>query len=323
MRQHLVFKPSTLAALFLVFVGQAGAADINKRFLMGVRLGDFIGADQQSGGFRVFGGFGEGAERSAKIEEVPTLGLSLGYGVAKLGKTQMSLELSVSRVDAGLGPETVYRDRDGSTRVPRPIFFPGPPPVILNVRAPNGDEEFVRLDVGEITLTPVFLTALFHWSGGGGRADFYCGAGPGIVMAEATESADFRSFKSDFDGSDDLAVDDAFGLMVKAGSNVSLKRDGNLMLYFEAEFFSTALFSSEGQVRWNASDYFAGFQDIDDTGDNIPDRFGEPSDLRIVDAGKFRLDGATIGVGLRYRFGGKKVSSTTEEAPESAAPEAP
>lgn len=290
---------------------RAAAAELHKHFLMGVRLGDFLPADEQKGGFRVFGGNGENSERAVKIEEVPTLSLSFGYGVAKLGKAQVVLELQVSRFEAGMGPETVYRDPDASTRVELPPTFR---------TGLNFDEEFLRLPVGEITLTPVFVNTTFHWQGGGGRADFYCGAGLGVVLAEVTESAEFRDFKSDYDGQDDLTVDDAFGLLIKVGSNVSLKRDGNWLMYFEAEFISTATLSSEGQVRWNGSDYFAGTQDVDTDGDNIDDAFGIPSDLRIVDPGKFRVDGATVGIGLRYRFGGKKAPAGAAAATEASVP---
>lgn len=304
-----------ISAGLLVAPQGAGAAELHKHFLLGVRLGDFLPADEQKGGFRVFGGIGENSERAVKIEEVPTLALSLGYGVAKLGKAQVVLELQVSRFEAGIGPETVYRDRDASTRIELPPTF--------NTRL-SGDEEFLRLPLGDLTLTPVFVNSTFHWQGGGGRADFYCGAGLGVVLAEVSESTQFRDFKSDYDGQDDLTVDDAFGLLVKVGSNVSLKRDGNWLMYFEAEFISTATLSSEGQVRWNGSDYFAGTQDVDTDGDNIDDAFGVPSDLRIVDPGKFRVDGATVGIGLRYRFGGKKASegaaATTDTSEPSSQP---
>ena len=296
-----------VASIGLFAASGAQALDLNKHFLMGVRIGDFLPADEQKGGFRAFGGLSEGSERAVKMKEVPTLALSFGYAVAKLGKAQMVLELQVERVDTAMGPETVYRDRDASTRVPLPPFFG---------ITPNGDEEFLRMGIGDITLTPIFVNALFHWSGSGGRADFYVGGGPGIVLADVTESDQFRAFKSDFDGQDDLKVEDAFGVMLKIGSDVALKREGNLLLYFEAEFISTGFLSSEGQVRWNGSDYFAGTQDVDTDADNVDDLFGVPSDLRIVDPGKFRVDGATIGLGLRYRFGGKKVSASAPAASE-------
>lgn len=298
------------AALVLAGVsvaGQARALEVDKHFLLGVRIGDYLPSDEQKGGFRVFGGITEGSERGVKIEEVPSLAVSFGRGVAKLGKSQLVIELHVERIDAGMGPETTYRDRDASTRVPLPPQF---------INAPNGDEEFVRMPIGDITLTPIFVNALFHWASSGGRANFYTGAGLGVVMAEVTESDEFREFKSDYDGVDDLAVDDAFGMMLKGGADIALKRDGNLWLYFEAQYIATGFLSSEGQVRWSGSDYFASTQNVDTDGDNVDDLFGVPSDLRIVDEGKFRVDGATVGMGLRYRFGGRKaVAGATESQP--------
>ncbi len=279
----------------------AMAHELTKRMWLGVRLGDFLPADEQKGGFRVFGGADfDGGERAVKIREVPTVAVTFGYGVAKWGRTQMSLEIQASRIDTSIRPETVYRDENASTRVPLPPRF---------ITDSDGDEDFIRLDVGDLTLTPIFVTALFHWSGRGGRADFYAGGGPGIVLAETREAKEFRDFKSDFDGSDDLTVDDAFGVLLKTGSNVVLKRGGNWFLYFEAEFMSTGFLTSQPQVRWNGSDYFAGEQSVDTDGDNIPDQFGVPADLRIVDPGKLRVDGATIGLGLKYRFGGAKAAA--------------
>jgi hypothetical protein len=308
-----VFALAVLSIGLLAARG-AQALDLNKHFLMGVRLGDYLPADEQKGGFRAFGGISEGSERAVKIKEVPSLALTFGYAVAKLGKAQVVVELQVERIDSSMGPETVFRDRDASTRIPLP---PG------NVISPSGDEEFLRMGIGDITLTPIFVNALFHWSGAGGRADFYAGGGPGVVLADVSESDEFRAFKSDFDGVDDLEVEDAFGVMVKVGSDVALKRDGNLMLYFEAEFISTGFLSSESQVRWSGSEYFASTQDVDTNGDNVDDVFGVPADFRIVDPGKFRVDGATIGLGLRYRFGGRKVSASAPAASEGTPPAQP
>ena len=289
------------------------AIELHHKFVLGVRVGDWLAADSQGGGFRGFGGNLDSGERSVHLSDAPSGAVSLGYGVAKLGKkTEMSIELQVERVGTSLGVETVYEDPDASTRITIPPF---------NGPREDGDERFTRLPVADVTLMPVFASALFHWNSPGGRGGFYCGGGPGVVLASGTESREFREFKSDFDGSDDFKVGDAFGLIVKAGADVRLNRGGGWLMFFEAEFISTAFLTSQPQARWNGSDYFAGEQQIDSDGNGIPD-LGVHADLRIVDPGSVRIDGAVLGIGARYRFGGRaKVAPTPTDQPQAAEPE--
>jgi len=309
---------AAVVAVATLLPSPASALDLNKRFTVGFRLGDYLPADEEKGGFRFFGtgALGAPGEHAIEIAEVPVPTLSFGYGVAKLGKkVQLSLELEVSRFTAEVGDETAYHDPDASVRVPLPITG--------FRRTTTGDEEFVNLPLGDITMTPILVNALFHWSKDGGRADFYCGVGAGVVLADFKLSDAYIDFASDTDGTDDVSVDEAFATSVKLGSNVSLSRNNGWMLYFEAEFFTTAFFSSEAQVTWPGVDYFAGTQNVDADGDNVDDTFGIPADYRLVDSGNVRMDGAIAGIGVKYRFGGKKVAASSTAATEPEAPSEP
>jgi hypothetical protein len=289
----------------------AGAIDLKGRFTVGVRLGDFLPADEQKGGFRFFGSqSGTATTNAVHLEEVPVGSLSLGYGLKKWNRMQMTLELEATRITSGLGKETGFVDEDASTRIELPPFFQ---------TGQTGDERFESLPLGELTMTPVFVNALFHRSGAASeRADFYFGGGLGLVLAEFEESSRYREFAADFDGSDDVQADDALGLLVKAGSNVRLAKSGNWYLYFEAEFWSTGFLTSQPQVTWSGTDFFACDQLVDMDGDGIEEA-SRPGCLHLVDPGHIRMDGAIGGIGLRYRFGGR----TPAVAPEPAAEPVP
>lgn len=305
-------RPAVALLVLGISASHAAAIDLHRKFVLGVRVGDWLAADSQGGGFRGFGGNLDRGERSVHLGDAMSTALSLGYGVAKVGKkAEMTIELQVERVSTTLGAETVYEDPDASTRIQIPPF-PG--------TAQSGDERFTRLTVGDVTLTPVFASALFHWNSPGGRGGFYCGGGPGVVLAQGKESREFREFKSDFDGTDDFKVGDAFGLIIKAGADVRLNASGNWLMFFEAEFISTGFLTSQPQARWSGSDYFAGEQVIDTDNNGIPD-LGVHADLRIVDPGSVRMDGASLGIGIRYRFGGRAKATQPTEAAETESSE--
>ena len=295
------------------------------RWSVGFRVGNFFPADAQDGGFRVTSQvFGARTESSVKIDEVPLASFMLGYDVKKWTKgakkwqnVKLSLELDVSRVDASLGKETAFVDPDASTRVR--LCFHDPPMVILPGN--TGDENYQTLKVGDVTLTPVLVNALFHW--GSSRADFYSGPGLGIVLTDATEADEYRNFVGDFDGVQDLGFDDALAFDLKVGSNVRLDREGRWQLFFEAQFITTQFLSSQPQFSWPGVNGTFGQRACDRNGDNIPDEV-DPADFRLVDPGRVRADGASAGVGLRFRFGkGPKAPAepaTPAEAPPTEAP---
>jgi hypothetical protein len=311
------------AGAAVLYPSRASALDLNKHFTVGFRLGDYLPADRQEGGFRFFGtgAIGAPGTHAVEIAEVPVPTLTLGYGVARLGKkVQLSLELEVSRFKAEVGDETGFHDPDASVRVPLPST-PNPGEFVTGQ---TGDEEFVNVPLGDITMTPILVNALFHWTGkGAARGDFYCGVGAGVILADFKPSDIYVAFASDRDGTSDVHVGEAFATSVKLGSNVSLSRHNGWMLYFEAEFITTALFSSEAQVSWPGLDYFAGTQNVDADHDNVDDTFGLPADYRLMDPGNVRMDGAIAGIGVKYRFGGKKSAAGPAAATQTGTPSEP
>lgn len=295
----------------------AAAIEMKNRFTVGVRLGDWLPADEQKGGFRFFGSqTGQPGENAVEIGEVPLMGISLGYGVAKFERLQMSVELDVSYVASDVGKETVYIDPDASVRIELPQYG--------DQRTVSGDERFERIVLGDVTLIPVFVNAIFHLSGKGDpdRADFYFGGGLGVVIPELTESAEYRTLAADTDGTDDVQADTAAGVDVKAGANIRLGKSGNWYLFFEGQFYSTGLLSSDSQVKWSGLDYLACEQDIDRDMDGLPDDTVGGC-YRSIDPGKVRMDGGIGAIGLRYRFGGSAKSEAVADSPVPAAEPVP
>ena len=296
-------------AFLAVAAPSASAAEWNKRWFVGFRLGDYLSADKQAGGFR--------GDRTVNINEVPLGTLSFGRGVKKWERAQLVIEVQASRMSASVGQETVYLDADGSTRVQDPV---------TGETFSSGDETYEARSLGEITMMPVFVNALFHWSGKGDpeRADFYFGGGLGVVLADFSESSAYRAFANDYDGHDDISVDNGFGGIIKLGANVRLAKDHDWYLFFEGDFFTTKFLTSDSQVQWAAVDYLAGSRSVDTDNNGSPD-VTVPSDFRLMDAGTLRTDGATFGVGIRYRFGGGKKAAAAKASPsvptESAAPQ--
>lgn len=297
-----------LAALALLCASAPGAlaAEWNKRWFVGMRLGDFLNADKQKGGFR--------GDRNVSISEVPLGTLSFGRGVKKWGRCQLVLELQVSNISATFGDETVYLDADGSTRVEDPV---------TGSTGQTGDETYEPRTLGDITMTPVFANALFHWSGKGDpdRADFYVGGGLGVVLADFSESSEYREFASDYDGDDDISVDSPFALLLKVGANVRLAKNHDWYLYFEGEFMATQVITGDAQISWASVDYLAGSRSVDTDNNGSPD-VTVPADFRLMDPGHVRMDGAIFGIGIRYRFGGTKAKAKAA-AEAAAASDAP
>lgn len=281
----------------------ARAADWTKRWSVGFRLGDFIPADEQKGGFRNF------SRNGVSLEEVPLGTLSVTRGIKKWERAQLNLEFQVSRFSTSVGRETIYLDPDGSTRVDDP-FGGG--------TFESGDERFEVRTLGDLTLTPVFVNGLFHWSGKANpeRADFYVGGGLGVVMAEISASEEYKVFANDYDGHPDVEAENAFGVLIKTGANLRVAKNREWFLYFEAEFMSTGFLTSQSQVSWSGVDYLAGTRSVDTDNNGTPDRT-IPADLRLMDSGHVRMDGAVAGIGIRYRFGGKAQAAPV--APEPAA----
>lgn len=307
-----------LGGLLWVSAGmsQARAADWTKRWAVGVRLGEYLHVDKQKGGFRyVSGGLRGGASgQTVSIENGPLGSLSIGRGIKKWDRVQLVVELEVSRISGAVGKETVYLDPDGSTRVEDPITA---------VRSETGDEGFETRVLGDLTMTPVFVNALFHWSGKANpeRADFYFGGGLGVVMADFAESEEYKEFANE-DSTPDVQVDNAFAVIIKTGANVRLAKNHDWFLYFEAEFFATGLVTSESQVSWTGVDYLAGTRMVDTDNNGVPD-VTVPADYRLMDPGHIRMDGAIAGIGLRYRFGGgaQAVAPPSSSAADIEAPE--
>lgn len=298
--------PVVVVLFLLAAAPSVRAADWTHRWGVGFRLGDYLPADEQKGGFRNFSGNG------VSIEEVPLGTISVSHGVKKWERTQLSIELQASRISAGVGREAVYLDRDGSTRVPDP-FSGG--------TGESGDESFETRILGDLTMTPIFVNALFHWSGKSNpeRADFYFGGGMGVVIPEFKESDEYRLFAGDTDGDDDIQVDTAFGLLIKTGANVRIAKNHDWFLYIEAEFMSTGFVTSQSQVSWSGVDYLAGTREVDTDGDGLNDTT-LPADYRLMDSGHVRMDGAIGGIGIRYRFGGKaKLAAPPAQAAEEPA----
>jgi hypothetical protein len=289
----------------------AAAAEWNHRWFVGFRLGDFLPADEVKGGFREEAG-------SVVIEEVPLGTLSFGRGLKKWERTQLVLEVQASRITGTVGDETVFLDPDGSTRVEDPVFG--------SILGYSGDESSEARRLGEVTMTPIFVNALFHWSGKRDpeRADFYVGGGLGAVISEFEESSEYRSFANDYDGVDDIFADTSFGVLLKTGANVRLARDRDWYLYFEGEFIATQLLGSQAQIGWNQVDYLAGSRAVDVDNNGSPDVI-VPADYRLMDAGRLRVDGAVAGIGIRYRFGkGKgKAAPAAAASSEPATTETP
>ena len=307
-----------MALVLAAGAGRAAAADWTGRWSVGFRLGDYLPADEQKGGFRFFGGGVTGTGgNEVKIGEVPLGTLTVARGLKKWKRTQMTLELEVSRIDSSFGDETVYLDPDGSTRVEDPIS---------GQTGQTGDESFESRTLGDVTMTPIFVNALFHWSGKTNpeRADFYVGGGLGFVLADFSESAEYREFAGDTDGKDDVSVDNAFGVLVKTGANLRLAKNHEWFFFVEAEFIATGVVTSQSQISYGTVDYLAGTRQVDTNGDGVPD-VTVPADYRLMDSGHVRMDGAVGGIGIRYRFGHKaKVEQPeTLEAPAEPAPSEP
>lgn len=324
---HLRARPGTrLAAAVASVAGllalganaPARAIDWDGRWWVAGRVADYLPADEQGGGFRLSQQlFQVRNEREVKVAEkfFPTISLGRGLkrweGEKAWKQVQLSLELELSSFDAPVGDETGFRDDNASTRIALPSSQPS-----QGVIRPDGDERFESLKVGELRMSPVFVNTLWHW--GSERADFYAGAGVGVIFASVDESKAYREFVGDLDGVDDVTADDAFAVNFKIGSNFRLFRGSNWYGYFEAQFFTTELFGSSAQLEWkgtvteNGNGVFLGQRDYDYDLDGELDTFGVDSDFHVVDPGKIRLDGAAAGFGVRYRFGGGRRSAATD-----------
>lgn len=312
-----VFVLAVLGLTALSGVRRAEAIDWDGRWWVGARVSNYLPADEVNGGFRINQEvFGSRSERDVKPRQTVFPGFTVGRGIkrwdgeTKWRRFQLSLELDVSRLETPVKGETGFRDEDGSTRLARvypEIMFP----------ASEQDVSFEAFPLGDLELTPLFVNALFHW--GNDRADFYAGAGLGVVLADIAEADEYREFTGDFDGIDDVIVSDSFATNFKLGSNLRLTPNGNAFIFFELQYFTTALFGGNkvewaGTVRGEENGVFLGQAEYDTDDNGVPDRVID-ADLRIVDPGKVRVDGATISLGLRYRFGGKKADpAITDEA---------
>ena len=306
---------------------RADAIDWDGRWWVGARAADYFPADEVKGGFRINQEvFGSRSQKDVKPKEGFFPAVTIGYGLKRWeGNTlwrnfQLSLEAEIGRLDTVVGDETGFKDPDGSTRLARDLGCDPTDPAAegcIPFPASEQDVSFEAFPLGDLTLTPIFVNALFHW--GSDRADFYAGAGLGVVLADFTESAEYRAFTGDYDGVDDVQVDDNFAVNFKLGSNLRLSKNGNTFLYFEFQFYTTSLFGGNkvewsGTVNGEENGVFLGEADYDTDRDGIVDTFSVPADLRIVDPGKVRIDGATAGVGIRYRFGGKRARANHDEA---------
>jgi hypothetical protein len=323
MRQRIA---SRLAALPLAAVAvglaaaiaapDAGAVDYHRRWMIGVRIADYLPADEQGGGFRFSTqAFGSRTESSVKIQEVPAGSLSVGYGIKKFGggkraqDVQLTVQLEVTRLSASVGDETGFIDENASTRVILPD---------VGNTEPDGDETFETFPLGDLEMMPVVGHVLCHW--GAPKADFYAGGGLGWVFADISEGSRYREFTGDVDGDDDVRVEDGMTVSLKVGSNVRLTKSGRWYLTFEAEYFTMNLLGGGPKVAWPGVEGFFGTRDYDADGDGTLDTFGVPSDLHVVDPGKVRLDGVFAGLGLRYRFGGKKAAAPPADGGAPAGP---
>lgn len=304
----------------------AEAIDWDGRWWVGARAADYFPADEVSGGFRVNQEiFGSRNEKDVKPQESFFPVLTVGHGLkrwegnSRWRNFQLSLEVELGRLETSVGEETGFRDPDASTRIGRVLGCdPGEPPDgCIPFPAGESDLSFEAFPVGDLTLTPMFVNALFHW--GSDRADFYAGAGLGVVLADLEISDAYRDFTGDRDDVGDATVDDSFAMNFKIGSNLRLTKNGNAFLFFELSYYSTSLFGGNqvawtGTVNGDENGVFLDTADYDTTGDGIVDLFGVDSDLRIVDSGNVRYDGATAGIGLRYRFGGGRAKRSMDEA---------
>jgi len=307
---------TVLTGFFLGVATPAESVEWNRRWWVGARIADYLPADEQKGGFRLNQQtFGVLSTRDVKPKEVVYGSLNVGRGLKKFGGTtafrspELTLELEISRISTEAGNESGWSDDNASTR----IALPGNDGMTRR----DGDEDFVTFPVGDLTLTPAFANVLFHW--GNARADFHAGVGLGVVFAEIEPSRAYLEFTGT-QGPGDVDVNDAFGVNFKVGSNFRLGRESNLFMFIDAQFYSTQLFGSEAQVRWTGTvqedggnGVFLGERSYDVDGDGSPDETLQ-ADLHVVDPGSVRLDGASIGVGIRYRFGaGKKQADAASE----------
>jgi len=304
-----------IAGFVLGAATPARAIEWNKRWWVGVRIADYLPADEQKGGFRLNQQtFGALTVRDVKPKESMFGGLNVGRGVKKFGgsttfrSAELSIELEVSRIETVVGNESGWVDENASTRILLPDrAFTGR----------DGDEDFITFHLGDLTLTPVFANALFHW--GSARADFHAGVGLGVVFADLEPAQAYLDFTGT-QGPGDVDVNDAFGINFKVGSNFRIGGSRNLFMFIDAQFYSTQVFGSEAQVRWTGTEQadggngvFLGERGYDTNDDGSPDVTLQ-SDLHVVDAGSVRLDGASLGFGIRYRFGaGKKSAETASE----------
>lgn len=329
-RRRLGRKVALAAAVLGLTVAsgarRADAIDWEGRWHVGARAADYFPADEVKGGFRINQEvFGSRNQKDVKPKESFFPVLTVGYGVKRWeGNSmwrnfQLSLEAELGRLDTTMGDETGFKDPDASTRLARELGCdPGDPAAQDCIPFPAGesDTSFEAFPLGDLTLTPMFVNAVFHW--GSDRADFYAGAGLGVVLADLKESDEYRAFTGDYDGVDDVTVGDSVAVNLKLGSNLRLTKSGNTFLFFEFSFFTTSLFGGNkvewtGTVNGEENGVFLGSADYDTDRDGIVDRFGVPADLRIVDPGKVRVDGATAGVGIRYRFGGKRTRAASND----------
>lgn len=306
--KNTVIRLSALAALVVAGglpASTASAIDWKGRWYVSARIADYFPADEQGGGFRRAQGDPTAravSENDVKLGETFYPSFTIGRGIlrrstdSRLGSFQLNLELEVSRISTGIGDESGFRDDDASTRV----ALPGE-----ETTRESGDEELMLLELGDAELTPVFVNALLHW--GNDKADFYAGGGLGVVFASGTESQAYADFVGDAER-DDLVVEDAFAVNLKLGSNYRLNE--SWLLFFEASYFTTSLLGGGPQVRWpgtlqadGVNGVFLGQESFDSDDNGTLDSI-RSTDLHIVDPGKFRLDGGSIGLGVRYRFGG-------------------
>ena len=227
----------------------------------------------------------------------------------------------LSRLDTTVGDETGLRDLDGSMRLARTDGCSQTGREIGDNCIPfpvsEQDISYEAIELGDLELTPVFVNALFHW--GTERADFYAGAGLGLILADITLSDEYRDFTGDRDDAGDIQVDDSLAMNFKIGSNMRLGKSGRAYLFFEVSYFSTGLLGGS-QVEWTGTvtddgenGVFLGdaVYDLNNDG-TVSDPF--PADLRIVDPGKVRIDGASAGLGIRFRFGGPKPTASMDES---------
>lgn len=300
-----------VAVLALAGAQPATAIDFHKRWFIGGGGGLFIHADSQGGGFRVNNQtFQTRTESTVNLQDANFAGFTLGYGIKAWSKSkhavQMTIDFDADFISTSVGSETGFRDPNASSRIPL---------VLGELPGPDGDEKYEAVPLGDLKLLPLLGFVQWHW--GNERADFYAGPGIGWVLAEMSEGPEYRDFVGDLDGQDDVSVSGSFAVAGKLGSNIRLSKSGRWYMFVEAGFYSTNLVTSGPKVSWPGVDAYFGQQQVDVTGDGIPETL--PAELHVMDSGKLRIDGAIGSIGLRYRFGGRSSAAKPED--EETGPE--